>query len=111
MLVAGSTWLITPYMSTQIYNMGVIYGFALLPVTLNMSMKIVDLMQHLISFTHLVKSKESLYKGEAYSKQKEGKKLVGDWMDAAPHLEQRNVSVLFLFVFLLCIYSIYSTLF
>lgn len=43
---------------------------------------------------------ESIYKGEAYSKQKEGKKLVGDWMDAAPHLEQRNVSVLlFYFVY------------
>lgn len=80
--------------------MGVIYGFDLLTATLNMSMKIVDLMQHFISFTHLVKSKESIYKGEAYSKQKKGKKLVGDWMDAAPHLEQRNVSVLlFYFVY------------
>lgn len=77
MLVAGSTWLITPYMSTQIYNMGVIYGFALLTVTLNMSMKIVDLMQHFISFTHLVKSKESIYKGEAYSKQKKWQKISG----------------------------------
>lgn len=57
--------------------MGVIYGFALLTVTLNMNMKIVDLMQHFISFTHLVKSKERIYKGEAYSKQKKGQKISG----------------------------------
>lgn len=57
--------------------MGVIYGFALSTVTLNMSMKIVDLMQHFISFTRLVKSKERIYKGEAYSKQKKGQKISG----------------------------------